>query len=43
MQIKDFEDWQLSLLVIHSAPGDIEKELLKEKEKALKRKAQMIA
>ena len=46
--IKDFEDFQLSILVIHSAPGDIEKEMLKEKEKALKRKvkrikAQMIA
>jgi hypothetical protein len=40
--IKDQEDYQLSILVIHSAPGDIEKELLKEKEKALKRKVKRI-
>jgi len=27
LQIKDFEDYSLSLLTIHSSPGDIEKEL----------------
>ena len=40
--IKDLEDYQLSILVMHSAPGDIEKELTKEKEKALKRKVKRI-
>ena len=40
--IKEIEDYQLSILVIHSAPGDIEKELNKEKEKALKRKVKRI-
>jgi|LauGreDrversion4_2_1035121.scaffolds.fasta_scaffold15506_2 hypothetical protein len=40
--IKDLEDYQLSILTIQSAPGDIEKELTKEKEKALKRKVKRI-
>lgn len=48
LQIKEYEDYQLSVLHLASIPGDIEKELQKEKEKALKRKvkrikAQMIA
>ena len=46
--IKESEDLQFSILSLTSQPGDIEKELLREKEKALKRKvkrikAQMIA
>jgi hypothetical protein len=42
LQIKDLEDLQLSIIVMHSVPGDIEKELVKEKEKALKRKVKRI-
>lgn len=33
---------QLSVINIQSQPGDIEKELIKEKEKALKRKVKRI-
>ena len=36
------EDLSLSIVVIQSVPGDIEKELVKEKEKALKRKVKRI-
>ena len=40
--IKDWESLQYSILTFHSTPGDIEKELHREKEKALKRKVQRI-
>ncbi len=48
MGIKDHEDLQFSIFSFSSQPGDIEKELLREKEKALKRKwkrikAQMVS
>ena len=36
--IKEFEDQNYSVLYFGSIPGDISKELLKEKEKALRRK-----
>lgn len=42
LYIKEIEDIQFSFLSIHSSPGDIEKELLKEKEKALKRKVKRL-
>jgi len=35
--IKEHEDYAFSIISFHSIPGEIEKELLKEKEKALKR------
>ncbi|CDW90779.1 UNKNOWN [Stylonychia lemnae] len=40
--IKEVEDLQFSIISMNSQPGDIEKELLKEKEKALKRKVKRI-
>ena len=40
--IKESEDLQYTVFSFHSAPGDIEKELLREKEKALKRKVKRI-
>jgi hypothetical protein len=40
--IKEIEDLQFSVLNIQSIPGDIEKELIKEKEKALKRKVKRL-
>lgn len=40
--IKESEDQQFSIISILSQPSDIEKELLKEKEKALKRKVKRI-
>lgn len=40
--IKENEDMQNSILCFQSLPGDIEKELQKEKEKALKRKVKRI-
>ena len=40
--IKESEDLQFSIISLHSIPGDIDKELLKEKEKALKRKVKRI-
>ncbi len=40
--IKEIEDLSFSILSFYSQPGDIEKELLKEKEKALKRKVKRI-
>lgn len=40
--IKENEDLQLSIISLQSQPGDIEKELLKEKEKALKRKVKRL-
>ena len=40
--IKENEDFQFSILTMQSIAGDIEKELLKEKEKALKRKVKRI-
>jgi hypothetical protein len=42
LNIKDTEDLELSIVVFCSCPGDIEKELIKEKEKALKRKCYRI-
>ena len=38
LSIKEAEDLALSLVVFNSQPGSIEAELIKEKEKALKRK-----
>jgi hypothetical protein len=40
--IKDIEDMCFSILSFHSTPGDISKELVKEKEKALKRKVKRL-
>lgn len=40
--IKEIEDHCFSILSFYSAPGDISRELLKEKEKALKRKAKRL-
>jgi hypothetical protein len=40
--IKESEDLQYSIFSFISSPGDIEKELLREKEKALKRKVKRI-
>ena len=40
--IKEIEDQPFSMLVFHSVPGGIENELIKEKEKALKRKVKRI-
>lgn len=40
--IKEIEDLSFSIISFFSQPGDIEKELLKEKEKALKRKVKRI-
>jgi len=40
--IKEAEDMAYSVLLLTSVPGDIEKELIKEKEKALKRKVKRI-
>lgn len=40
--IKEVEDFSYSIFTFTSVPGDIEKELLKEKEKALKRKVKRI-
>ena len=40
--IKETEDLQYSIFSFVSVPGDIEKELIKEKEKALKRKVKRI-
>ena len=42
LQIKESEDCSLSMIVFNSIPGDIKPELLKEKEKALKRKVKRI-
>ena len=42
LQIKESEDCSLSMIVFQSTPGDIKPELLKEKEKALKRKVKRI-
>jgi hypothetical protein len=42
LSLKQFEDLSLSMLVFQSFPGDIEAELQKEKEKALKRKVKRI-
>ena len=42
LQIKESEDCSLSMIVFNSQPGDIKPELLKEKEKALKRKVKRI-
>lgn len=40
--IKEFEDHCFSVLNFSSQPGDISKELIKEKEKALKRKVKRL-
>jgi hypothetical protein len=40
--IKENEDYYYSIFVFSSSPGDIEKELIKEKEKALKRKVKRL-
>ena len=40
--IKENEDFFYSIFAFNSTPGDIEKELLKEKEKALKRKVKRL-
>lgn len=40
--IKEIEDMCFSILSFHSTPGDISKELIKEKEKALKRKCKRL-
>lgn len=40
--IREIEDQIYSILLLHSTPGDIDKELIKEKEKALKRKVKRI-
>jgi len=40
--IKDTEDLQYTIINFQSSPGDIEKELIREKEKALKRKVKRI-
>ena len=40
--IKEAEDLSFSIVSVNSQPGDIEKELLKEKEKALKRKVKRL-
>ena len=40
--IKELEDFSFSCLLFNSVPGDITEELLKEKEKALKRKVKRI-
>jgi hypothetical protein len=40
--IKEIEDMCFSILSFHSTPGDISKELIKEKEKALKRKVKKL-
>jgi hypothetical protein len=40
--IKDLEDNCFSILLFSSTPGDISKELIKEKEKALRRKVKKI-
>jgi len=42
LSIKDLEDLSFSCLVFTSVPGDIEVELKKEKEKALKRKVKRL-
>lgn len=42
LQIKESEDTAFSLLVFSSQPGEIEVELRKENEKALKRKARKL-
>ena len=40
--IKDFEDQCFSILYFGSCPGDISKDLIREKEKALKRKVKRL-
>jgi hypothetical protein len=40
--IKEFEDHCFSIFNFNSQPGDISKELVKEKEKALKRKVKRL-
>jgi hypothetical protein len=40
--IKEWESLQYSIIVFHTVTGDIDKELHKEKEKALKRKVKRI-
>jgi hypothetical protein len=40
--IKELEDYCFSILHFGSSPGDITKELTKEKEKALKRKVKRL-
>jgi hypothetical protein len=42
LSLKETEDFNLSMLVFSSTPGEITTELLKEKEKALKRKVKRI-
>jgi hypothetical protein len=42
LSIKEAEDLALSLVVFNSQPGSIEAELIKEKEKALKRKVKRL-
>jgi len=37
LQIKDHEDYSFSIISFHSLPSQIDRELLREKEKALKR------
>jgi len=40
--IKEIEDQCFSILSFYSSPGDISRELIKEKEKALKRKVKRL-
>ena len=42
LNIKEIEDFSLSMIHFHSMPGDIDNEILKEKEKALKRKVKRL-
>ena len=42
MGIKEIEDLNFSILFFGSSPGDISQELLKEKEKALRRKVKRL-